>query len=467
LTSPSEAAPTSEVVNVPAIVLEQELKNCAGDQQCRLEPLAGTPEALRINSLIIAGSDALNAQNIGSAPTIRFSITGVDSSNIDSVSYTYIKKDSLQNIIVQSEEKPVRTDSGFYSIPLHISTLGSSIMTSAPYDQHILSINIRTASDRQNYTYDVGFSLLSSYENPVLLNRSTSIADSSYYKMDQDLSDFIIDSVDLSNTLSYAVTVGGSISINNNTVAILSNTHQTQNKTFLPHAQYYPWNQYIMTTGTYTEYHQAVASPIFSVFVVRDGGTPEEIAVTAQPGVNSVILSFSNLTLQGNEKVRMDISIHVDTNNSLLGPQGQEAFFEGQTVCSNVTTASKCSCFYYVPDLHVQNMMFYSITLCGAFMNALENIFYPNCNDPQPSYCLQQFLNVVYYPENLLALVGRDHKTDASYTITSWLKGYENLDELGSSTKTFDTLQTTKGYVDYASINPSLSYTGYIPGHVE
>jgi hypothetical protein len=100
-------------------------------------------------------------------------------------------------------------------------------------------------------------------------------------------------------------------------------------------------------------------------------------------------------------------------------------------------------------------------------MSNLSTIYYPNCNDPQPSFCLQKFLDVVYYPQNLLALVGRDHKTDASYTITSWLKGYEDLDELGSSTKTLDTLQTTKGYVNYASINPSLSYTGYIPGHVE
>ncbi len=467
LAGPEEATAVSKDKQVPVIALEQELKNCVDTPLCRLEPLGAEAEELQINSLIVAEAEALNAQNIADAPTIKFSIDNIDSTDIEAVTYTYIKRDSLQNVIIQSEEKPLIVENGYYSLPIHLSTLGGGIMTSAPYDQHLLSIRIRTAMDKQTYSYNIKFNLLSSSQNPVLLNRSLSIMDSSYYKMDQDLDDFVIDSIELLNTLAYPVTVSGSINVNNSTVAILSNTHHIQNKTFMPHAQYYPWDQYIMTTGTYLEYHQALAAPTYRVLIIRDSGINEELSVTTQAGVNAYTLNFSDLTLQGNEKIRMDLIIHVDTNSSVLGPQGQEPFFEGNTICDNVTITSKCSCFYYTPDKNVQNMVIYGPTLCGAYMNNLNNLYYPNCNDPQPGYCLQKFLDIVYYPQNLLTLVGRDHRTDASYSITSWLKGYEALEELGSSTRSFDTIQVTKGYINYSSINPSLSYTGYIPGHVE
>jgi len=462
--SPSEPTPVNTDASVPLIILEQELKNCVDNPNCKQEPLGAQVEDLKINSLITAKSDILSVQNIGDAPAVRFTVAGINESDVESVRYTYIKKDSLDNIIVQSEEKPVSTENGYYSIPIHITTLGSGIMTSAPYDKHILSVKIKTASNQQTYTYDIKFILLSSCENPVTLNRSSSIMDSSYYKMDQDLNDFIVDSVELLNILPYAVTVGGSINISNSTIAILSNTKRQQTKSFLPKTGGYPWDQYVMGASTHVEYHQAVAAPTFRVFVVRESGDPEEIAVTEQLGTNSSTLSFSSLTLQGNEKIRMDIGIHVSTNNSVLGAHGQETFFDGNTICDNITTTSKCSCFYYVPDQHSQYPSIYGMFGCGGLMLPLESEYYPDCGTPPIGGCLQKFMDIVYYPQDLLALAGRDHRTDTSYTITSWLKGYENNDELGTSTKTFDTIEVTKGHVNYSS---TISYAGYIPGHVD
>lgn len=464
LTDPVEA---TQVESVPQIILDQEVQNCTDNPSCRLEALGENTDPLRINSLIIAEADVLNTQNINDAPTIRFSISDIESSDIESVSYTYIKKDNLENIIVQLDERPVTMNNNIYYIPIHTSDLGSGIMTSAPYDKHILSIKIRTVPDSKTYNYDINFTLLSNHQNPVTLNRSNTVMDSSYYKMDQDLSDFVIDSVDMSNALPYAVTVSGDISVSSDTIAILSNTHRIQQRSGIPRPPYYPWDQYAMTTATNVEYHKATAAPIFRLFVVKNGGTPEEIATTVTPGETFSTLSFSNLTLQGNETVRMDVSIHVDTNNSILGPQGEETFLEGQTICENVTPTSDCRCFYYVPDLHTQNQLLYTTYGCGVLMLAMENKFYPNCDAPPNTTCLQKFLDVVTYPQNLLALVGRDHITNASYTITTWLKGFENLDELGTSTKTLDPIHVTKGYVNYSSINNNLSYTGYIPGHVE
>ena len=466
LTTPEQTTTVEE--KTPQIILDQELQNCTNNPSCRLEPLGESTNPLRINSLIVAEADVLGSQNINDSPAIRFTISGVDNSDIESVSYTYLKKDSLENIVVQLDTKPVAMNDNVYSIPLNISNLGSGIMTSAPYEKHVLRTKIKTIPEGKTYTYDIEFTLLSSYQNPVTLNRNSTILDSSYYKMDQDLSDFIIDRVDLSNTLPYAVTVAGNITVSSNTTAILSNTHRVQQKAAIPHSQYYyPWDQYAMTTGTNVEYSQAVAAPIFRLFITKNNGTPQEISTTVSPGATYSTLSFSDLTLQGNETIKMDVYIHVDINNSLLGAQGQETFLEGQTICENVTPTSACGCFYYVPDQHTQNPLIYGIAGCGIFMAMLNGKFYPNCDAPQSNSCFQKFLEVVQYPQSFLELVGRDHKTSTSYTITSWLHGYEALDELGSSTKTFDPIHVTKGYVNYSTISNSLRYTGYIPGHVE
>jgi len=465
LTEPEETTPAEELV--PQITLNQDVKNCTESSICRLEALGDQSNPLRINSLIVTEADALNTQNINNAPAITFSISGVERSNIESVAYTYIKKDSLENILVQLEEKPVTTNDETYSIPIHVSNLGSGIMTSAPYDKHTLSIKIKMLPNSKTYTYNLEFSLLNSYQNPITLTRNNTIMDSSYYKMDQDLSDFIIDSIDMSNTLPYAVTISGNISVNSETKAILSNTHRVQLKTGISRPQYYPWDQYAMSTLTSIEYHQAIAEPTFKLLVTKSNGTSEEIATTITSAESYSTLSFDNLTLQGNETIRMDVYIHVDTNNSILGAQGEETFLEGQTICPNVTTTSMCKCFYYVPDQHTQNQLMYGMLGCGIFMLAMEDKFYPNCDAPQDNACIQKFLDVVSYPKDLLELVGRDHTTNTSYTITSWLKGYENLEELGTSTKTLDPIHVTKGYVNYSSINNSLSYIGYIPGLVE
>jgi len=461
---PAESTP---VEAVPQIILDQEIQNCTDATNCELEALGDDTNPLRINSLIVAEADVFNTQNINDAPTIRFTISEVEASDIESVTYIYTKKDSLENIITQSDEKPAAVNNDIYYIPLHVSNLGSGIMTSAPYEKHTLSVKIKTSPNNKIYTYDVNFALLSSYQNPVTLNRDSTVMDSSYYKMDQDLSDFIIDSVDISNTLPYAVTVAGNINVSSSTIAILSNTHRVQMETGIPHSQYYyPWTQYAMTTGTNVEYNEAVAAPIFKLLVTRGSGTPEEQPTTVAPGGTSSALSFSDLTLQGNETIKVDVYIHVEANNTILGAQGSQTFLEGQTICQNVTPTSECTCFSYIPDLHTQNSLMYGMYGCGMLLSSMNNTFYPNCSPPQNS-CIQTLLNVVQYPQSFLELVGRDHTTNISYTITSWLKGYENLDSLGSSTKTLDTIHITKGYVDYSAINNSLSYTGYIPGHVE
>ena len=449
----------------PEIILDQEVKNCVDNPLCKLEASVSQTGALQINSLIVAEADILNTQNMNDAPTIRFTVNNIDVANISSITYKYIKKDALGNIQIQTEEKTLGANNEYYNIPIHISTLGIGIANSAPYDKHYLGINIRTASNK-SYSYEITFSLLSSCENPVLMSRRNEIMDSAYYKMDQDLNDFTIDSLDVVNTLAYAVKVSGSININNSTVAILSNTHRAQQKTFVPKPSNYPWDQYEMTTSTYNTYHQSTVAPNFSILVTRNSGITEELQATINNNLGVVTLSFSDLSLQGNEQIKLDLIMHTDINNSIIGAHGEEQFFEGMTRCDNVTNTSKCSCFYYTPDLHVQDMAMYSILACGAVMNPYSTMYYPNCGAPENSYCLQKFLDIVTYPENLLNLVGRHHRTNTSYTITSWLAGYESYDELGTSTRTMDAIEVIKGTVDYGSIDNSLSYSGYIPGSV-
>ncbi|MCX6113425.1 MAG: hypothetical protein NTY22_09155, partial [Proteobacteria bacterium] len=194
--------------------------------------------------------------------------------------------------------------------------------------------------------------------------------------------------------------------------------------------------------------------------------TVEEIPVTAQSNNDETVLSFNHLELQGTEQVKIDVVAQFNVNNSILGDHGQKTFYEGLSKCETINDPEKCSCFYLPVKKSFPSEFAASIyyIIPNAQMILLKTLTYPSCSNINESIYVYQSLFPVVYPEDSLGLVGRDHVTDTSYTITSWLKDYENMDPLGTTAKTMDTIEAQKGYVDYTTVNLNESYQGYIPG---
>ena len=326
------------------------------------------------------------------------------------------------------------------------------------------------SSDNITYSNDIIFHLSSHITNPVLFDRDPAILNSSYYKMDIDGNTFIIDSISIQNTLPYTVTFNGSINVKNKTLAFLSDLEKVQDKIFVPKdyspPYYYNYDLYRWYTAAETLYKTATASPSYILRIHRGTGTTEEIPIIIQSNNDQSILSFDHLELQGNEQARMDVVAQFSINSSLLGDHGQKTFYEGLSECEAINDPGKCSCFYLpvkepFASAFVANI-YYMIP--NTQMLSLETLTYPNCSDINQSVYVYQSLFPVIYPEDNLALAGRHHVTNTAYTVTSWLKGYEDLDPLGTTAKTMDQLETLKGYVDYTTVNLDESYQGYVPG---
>jgi len=471
---PQEAdpAPGAPQLPTPALNVDQEILNCDDNsQQCHTQEITdpfNDPNGIRhrINSLmIVTDNSILTNVNTGLAPAISFQIQDLTDENINSLTYSYEKRDSLGNVLAQNTPQTLYKTNNSYIIPIHSNTLGVGVLTSAPYEKHIITIRI-VRSDNHIFSHDIEFYVYSHAPNPVLFDRKSDILNSSYYKMDANSEDFTIDMIEVQNTLPYPVTTSGNIHVSNTTLAVVSDTTHQQQKNFIPKINFYPWDSYGMHTIQSIKYYQAAAVPIYSIKVHR-GANEEFIPITATYSGNEIVLVYNNLYLQGNEKIQMDVMIHVNTNNSVLGGHGQTAFYEGTTLCNNPTPTSSCFCFYF-PLYHYfphqsQADLYYGPQLCGIYYSPYQSTYYPNCAS-SPGQCASKNLDITYYPEDLYQLVGRHHLTNTTYVITSWLKDYENYDELGTTTKTMDPLEIIKGYVNYGAIDHSQSFSGYMPG---
>jgi hypothetical protein len=472
----AETDPTGTVVAqeaatpVPDITVDQEVVNCTDNPKCHLEEMQDTgTDPYMIDSLIVADSEALTVSNTNLAPALKFEVTGIDESAVSAVTYSYVKKDQLGNVLVQTSNSPIYKQSGSYTLPIHSSNLGAGILTSAPYEKHVFSLNI-TTSDNNVHSKNITFYLSSQMTNPLILERKTDIADSSYYKMNADDPEFTIDSVSVKNVLPFAITFNGDINVRNRTVAFLSSTGRVQYKDLMPA---YNYNLYF---DDFTRYHwyigstsankAAVAAPIFAMKIHKGTNTIEEVPITIQSNNDDNILSFNGLVLQGNEEVQLDIVVRLNTNNSILGDHGSKTFYTGVSTCEVISEPKKCGCFYTPIVKTYGSSLAGEIGhgLCTSYMNALNGMDYPNCNNGLNTAFIESTLSMNDYPEENIALSGRHHSTNTSYTVTSWLKDYEYLDPLGTTTKTMDVLEASKGYVDYAAIDINQSYQGYIPG---
>ena len=468
--SASDTGATDAAVQAPNLTVDQDVINCSNSNKCHLEEIQNIPASTNsINSLIVAESDILTASNINLAPTIKFQISDLNANSVSSVSYSYTKKDALGNIIAQTNNTPIYAQDGSYLIPIHSSNLGSGILTSAPYEQHLLHIRI-TDSDNLVYCNDIIFHLSTHISSPILLDRDPAVLNSTYYKMNEDGNTFVIDTISVQNTLPYAVTFNGSITVKNKTIAFLSDAKKIQDKIFVP-KEYYPpyyynYNLYHWYTTSETTYRTAIATPSYLLKIHRGTSTIEEVPIAVQSDNEQSVLSFNHLELQGNEQTKIDVVVQFNVNNLLLGDHNPETFYEGLSKCENLNNPEKCSCFYLpikksFSSEFAANMYY---TVPNAQMLMLETLTYPSCSNINESIYVYQSLFPVLYPEDSLALAGRDHATNTSYTVTYWLKGYENLDPIGTITKTMDQLETLKGYVDYTTVNLNESYQGYVPG---
>lgn len=469
-TSLDDTASTDETTRSVGLILNQSVINCSDNPKCHLEEIQNISQNEHsIKSLIVADSDLLSSTNINISPTLSFSISGIDDSSITSVSYSYTKKDALGKIIIQTEDNLIHAQDGFYYIPINSKTLGTGILSSVPHEQHLLSLKIKS-SDNNIYSDYISFSLLSQMTNPISFDRATDILSSSYYKMDEDENSYIIDSIELKNTLGYTTTVSGTINIYNQTISFLSNVEKQQKKVFVSKEYYAPYyynyDRYNWYTNPIQTHKTAIATPSYILKIRRGTNTVEEIPINIQSNNEASLLSFNKVELQGFENVRLDITVQFNINNSLLGEHGQKNFYEGFSMCEYINEPEKCYCFF-LPVKQSFNSEFAAniyYSFPNAIMLGLKDIIYPACGAFAQSTYISQQLFPVTYPETILSLVGRHHLTNTSYTITSWLKGYEEIEDLGTTSKTMDPLESQKGFVDYTVINLGESYQGYIPG---
>ena len=465
----SDTGATDAAIQTPTLTVDQDVINCSNSSNCHLEEIqSSTPSTSNVNSLIVAESDIITGSNINLAPAIKFQINALDATSISSVSYSYTKKDALGNIVVQTGNTPIYAQEGSYLVPIHSSNLGSSILTSAPYEQHLLHIII-TASDNLVYSSDIIFHLSTHITNPIVFDRDPAILNSTYYKMNEDNNTFIIDTVSIQNTLPYAVTFNGSITVKNKTIAFLSDAKKIQDKTFVP-KEYYPpyyynYDLYNWFTTSETTYKSAIATPSYLLKIHRGTNTIEEVPITIQSDNDQSVLSFNHLELQGSEQTKIDVLAQFSVNNSLLGDHNPKTFYEGLSECETINNPEKCSCFYLPIKKSFSSEILADIyyMVPNTQMMMLDTQTYPSCSNINPSFIYESLFPVIY-PEDNLALAGRDHSTNTSYTVTSWLKGYEDLDPIGTTAKTMEQIEATKGYVDYTTVDLNESYQGYVPG---
>ena len=464
------ASDTGAAVQTPSLSVDQEILNCSNSSKCHLEEIQNlVPSTTNVNSLIVAESDIITGSNINLAPAIKFQINGLDVNAISSVSYSYTKEDALGNIIVQTDNTPIYVQEGSYLVPIHSSNLGSGILTSAPYEQHILHIRI-TDSENLVYSNDIIFHLSTHINNPILLDRDPAVLNSTYYKMNEDGNTFVIDTISVQNTLPHTVTFNGSITVKNKTIAFLSDAKKIQDKIFVP-KEYYPpyyynYDLYRWYTTSATTYTTAMAAPSYLLKIHRGTNTIEEVPITVQSDNDQSVLSFNHVELQGSEQAKIDVVAQFSVNSTILGDHNPKTFYEGLSKCETLNDPEKCSCFYLPIKKSFQSEWAANIyyIIPNSQMLMLDTLTYPSCSNINESIYVYQSLFPVIYPEDNLALAGRDHATNTSYTVTCWLKGYENLDPIGTTAKTMDQIEALKGYVDYTTVDLNQSYQGYVPG---
>ncbi|MEI6093675.1 MAG: hypothetical protein WCQ47_08390 [bacterium] len=173
------------------------------------------------------------------------------------------------------------------------------------------------------------------------------------------------------------------------------------------------------------------------------------------------------MELQGYENIKIDLVAQFNFNNSLLGDHGQKNFYEGLSKCEDINEPEKCFCFYLPIKQSFYSEpaadLYYFIP--DAMMLMLKSYIYPDCGTINTTFLFQGLVPTTY-PETTLSLAGRHHLTNTSYSITSWLKNYEDLDPLGTTSKTMDPLESIKGFTDYTTIDMGESYQGYVPGTI-
>lgn len=462
ISSPEQETPVIPSTT-PYLVLDQEVQNCSETPKCHLENFNEPVTNNKLNAIIYADSDIMSGNNINEAPAISFIVKELDASTITATRMQYIKKDNLGELIIQNNEIEINNNMDNYTVPIHSSVMGSGILISAPYEKHILNIKIKT-SDNKNYDLSLEFFISSNTINPVLVERDTQIMNSSYYKMDGALDNFLIDSISLRNTLPFAVVVDGEIDIINETTAFLLETHKVQQKSFLPKQNGYPYDMYNWYTSTGSEYGSSTALATY-IIKLEKNGTEEELPISTNYNGQESVISYSDLEIEGNQNIKINVYANYAINNNLIGNHGQMSLFEGKSICSTVTPYSRCTCFFAPPDLHDDSLtalLFYNSA--NPIMLNIQNLYYPNCGNNVPNGIVTQQLSIVSHPQKTISLIGRLHRTESKYTITSWLKGYKEQDGFGSTTNTMDTLEAEKGNTNAGLLDPSLSYTGYIPG---
>lgn len=466
---PASDAQVTTTSASPSLIVEQEILNCTDDPKCHTEeinePFTGSASQYFINSIIFPDSDMMSGANVQTAPAIIFEVKDLDITTISNTMMKYEKKDLLGNTQVQTAETAISGDNGRYNVPIHSSFLGSSILLSSPHDRNILHIRICT-SEGKNHDFEIVFFLSSNTVNPVTLERDPQIIESPYYKMNEDLQSFLIDSINMENTLPLPVSISGEINISNTTIGVLRETSRQQGKTFISDTSLYPYDTYNWFTTPVYNYSSASAAPTYTVKIERNG-TEEEIVVSSSYNGMESVLGYSELLLEGNQKIKMNVYANLVINNSVLGNHGQQNFFEGRSLCSTLTINSSCACFYAPVNINSDSlsaMVFYNAA--SAALVTIQNNYYPNCGANVPNATLTQQLYIVNHPASSISLIGRIHRSDLKYTVTTWLNGYEDQDDLGTLAVTMDTLEAVKGNTNLGLVDPSLSYQGYIPGQI-
>lgn len=454
-------------ITKPSLSVEQEIINCSDNPKCHLEsinePYSNQENQYRISSVIFADSDIMVSANIQDAPAISFSLNNIDLSSIISSTLVYTKKDSLGNVIIQTAETQISDIEGEYTVPIHSSIMGSGILISAPYEKHELLIRINT-NKSETHNFKIEFFISSNTINPVTIERDIELINTTYYKMDEDLPSFLIDSVIMKNTLPFNISLNGEINLNSTTIAFLTESTKIQQKSFIPETAEYPFDIYNWSTSTNSNYNLASASPMFLVKVEKNG-VEEETPTTISYNGNGTTITIEGLEITADSTIKLKIYANMDVNNSILGNHGQKNLFVGKSLCATVNSNSKCNCFFAPTNIHDSSMtalLFYN--MASTTMLQIKDLFYPNCGSNVPNGFVTQQLSITSYPNSSIELVGRHHRTDTSYNITTWLKGYEDYEDLGSLSKTMDTIESTKGFYDYAQVNTALGYQGYIPG---
>jgi hypothetical protein len=463
--TPIPTEDVSTAIPLPELVLSQELKNCDQTQQgCEQQNFqVSNPDPYTVNSLIVSNSENLTNTNLLNAPAIKFELKNIDQSLIQSVAYSYCKKDFFGNTIIQTDLYNIYEEEGYYYVPIHSNKMGTGVLMSSPSESHIIKIKVVFDNNR-THSQDLRFFLQTNTVNPVLISRDTEISNSSYYKMDSIQSTNIIDAVMLKNTLPYNVELSGNIEVNNKTLAFLSRTSKVQHHEFKICTQpsySSPCDYYEHSYTNAQEYEGALGTPFYSLRILR-GANYIEIPSSATVSGHEIILSFDNMEILANEEIKMELVANFNINNNLVGDHGTVNIFTGRSYCEDPSSMD-CYCFYELKQTVGYIWFAYGI----SFMDSIRGSIYPSCNTDHPGFPVaEQNLSVAQYPSYNIALVGRKHLTNTKYSISSWLKGFDPSNNFGTLTKTMDPLESNKGFSDESALLNSMNYEGFIPGEL-